>query len=88
MKKNVIADTGGIKEDKLINQDDDVIDLEKAKSISNIRIMKDNPNDIQDVLHLYRNFLVHKNNRILVVDDEEFCISAMKALLFKMGIDI
>jgi hypothetical protein len=50
--------------------------------------MKDNPNDIQDVLHLYRNFSMHKNNRILVVDDEEFCISAMKALLFKLGIDI
>jgi CheY-like chemotaxis protein len=31
---------------------------------------------------------MHKNNRILVVDDEEFCIAAMKALLFKMGIDI
>ena len=76
-----------MKEEKLLLGDVG-LSLSKSKSISNIRIMHDNPNDIQDVLHLYRNFSKHKNNRILVVDDEEFCISAMKVLLFKLGIDI
>ena len=61
---------------------------ERSQSISNIRIMKEVTNDIQNVMYLYRNFYQHKNNRILVIDDEEFCISAMKALLFKLGIDI
>lgn len=33
---------------------------------------------------------MHKfqNNKVLVVDDEEFCISAMKGMLFKAGLDI
>ena len=29
----------------------------------------------------------YKNNRILVLDDEEFCISSMKAIFFTLGID-
>lgn len=37
---------------------------------------------------LDRIFQQHKNDRILVVDDEEFCIAAMKALLLKIGVDI
>ena len=28
-----------------------------------------------------------KENRILVVDDEEFCLASMKAILFNLGID-
>ena len=30
----------------------------------------------------------YENHKILVVDDEEFCISAMKGLLFKAGINL
>jgi CheY-like chemotaxis protein len=36
----------------------------------------------------YLLYAKYKNDRILVVDDEEFCISAMKAVLFSTGIDI
>ena len=50
--------------------------------------MNEQQNDIKDVFYLYKNFQKHQKNRILVVDDEEFCIAAMRALLFKMGIDI
>ena len=30
----------------------------------------------------------YQNHKILVVDDEEFCISAMKGMLFKAGINL
>ena len=30
----------------------------------------------------------HKERRILCVDDEEFCIASISALLFKIGIDV
>ncbi len=30
----------------------------------------------------------YKDNKILVVDDEEFCISAMKGILFKCGLNL
>ena len=33
-------------------------------------------------------FNKYKNNRILVIDDEEFCLSAMRAVLFSQGIDV
>ena len=36
----------------------------------------------------YAFFNQFRNNRILVVDDEEFCISAMRAVLFSTGIDV
>jgi hypothetical protein len=29
----------------------------------------------------------YKNNRIMVVDDEEFCIASMKSMLFSAGVD-
>ena len=29
-----------------------------------------------------------RNERVLVVDDEEFCLASMKAILFRAGIDI
>ena len=31
---------------------------------------------------------IYKNKRILVVDDEEFCIASMKAIMGKLGIDV
>lgn len=30
----------------------------------------------------------YKNDRILVVDDEEFCHTMMKIMLYKVGIDV
>ena len=35
-----------------------------------------------------RVFEKHKHNRILCIDDEEFCIASIGAMLFKLGIDI
>ena len=35
-----------------------------------------------------KHFRKFKENRILVVDDEEFCLASMKAILFNLGIDI
>jgi CheY-like chemotaxis protein len=32
-------------------------------------------------------FKKYKTNRILVVDDEEFCLASMKAILFSLGFD-
>lgn len=29
-----------------------------------------------------------KDNRILVIDDEEFCLTTMKQILYKLGIDV
>jgi len=40
---------------------------------------------ISDQLKIFEKF---KRNRILVVDDEEFCLTSMKALLLKAGIDV
>jgi CheY-like chemotaxis protein len=33
----------------------------------------------------YHKFCAFKSNRILVVDDEEFCIGSMQAILFSLG---
>ena len=30
----------------------------------------------------------YQHNKVLVVDDEEFCISAMKGMLFKAGLNL
>jgi CheY-like chemotaxis protein len=38
-----------------------------------------------DLQNQYKNY---RSNRILVVDDEEFCLTSMKALLLKFGISI
>lgn len=34
------------------------------------------------------NFFKYQNKRILVVDDEEFCLTMMKSMLFRNGIDV
>lgn len=31
---------------------------------------------------------LHDKNRIMIVDDEEFCLTTMKSMLFNLGIDI
>ena len=32
--------------------------------------------------------LKYQHHKVLVVDDEEFCISAMKGMLFKAGLNL
>ena len=43
---------------------------------------------MNSVMSSYLVFAKFKNDRILVVDDEEFCISAMRSVLFSIGIDV
>lgn len=45
-------------------------------------------NKIDQVNQLLKKFDKYKHRRILVVDDEEFNISSMKAILFKVGINL
>ena len=35
----------------------------------------------------HTNFSLFKQNRILLVDDEEFCLTSMNVILFKLGIN-
>ena len=42
----------------------------------------------EDKLDLYMKLYHQRHNRILVVDDEEFCISAIQVLLSQLGINI
>ena len=34
------------------------------------------------------NFFKYQKSRILVIDDEEFCLTMMRSLLFRNGIDV
>ena len=43
---------------------------------------------LNDVLDCYNQYNQFSKRRILVVDDEEFCISSMRAVLFSQGINI
>ena len=43
---------------------------------------------LSKALQLLEPFKIFARNRILVVDDEEFCLSSMKALLQKAGADV
>ena len=70
-------------------------DFNSDTSDDNIETFKNgitqNPLDLQSLKGLleYENkFRKFKENRILVVDDEEFCISSMKAIFFTIGVDI
>lgn len=38
-------------------------------------------------INAQKNFELFKRNRIMLVDDEEFCLSSMKCILFKLGIN-
>ena len=44
--------------------------------------------NLNDVLDCYNKYAQYSENRILVVDDEEFCISTMKVILQSLGINI
>ena len=43
---------------------------------------------LTDLHRLAQNFNKYKNKRVLVIDDEEFCLTMMKSLLFRNGIDV
>ena len=43
-----------------------------------------------EIIHAYKtfqSFQEYKDKRIMIVDDEEFCIATMKSMLFSAGID-
>ena len=39
-------------------------------------------------LDIFKQMVQHAQNRILVVDDEEFCIASFKGILMGAGVDI
>jgi len=43
---------------------------------------------LKGLIEFENKFRKYKNNRILVLDDEEFCIASMKAIFFTIGVDI
>jgi hypothetical protein len=43
---------------------------------------------LSDLIFELKGFNKFSQRRILVIDDEEFCISSMKAIMFSLGIDI
>ena len=43
---------------------------------------------LSQALENFKLFSKYQNNRILVVDDEEFCLSSMRAVLFNLGINV
>jgi PleD family two-component response regulator len=68
----------------------------KTCQIGDLKIMKAETraiessclNGINSALQKHDLFMRHQHNRILIVDDEEFCISSMKAILYNFGVDI
>jgi CheY-like chemotaxis protein len=44
--------------------------------------------DLNQALDSYNLFRAYQQKRIMVVDDEEFCISSMRAVLFSAGINV
>ena len=53
-----------------------------------MNILSDNHIDFLKILDHYRIIEQFKESRILVIDDEEFCISSMKAILHKFNFEI
>ena len=43
---------------------------------------------LSDLIFELKGFSKYSQRRILVIDDEEFCISSMKAIMFTLGLDI
>ena len=70
-------------------------DYNSDTSDDNIETFKNgitqNLQDLQSfkgLLEYENKFRKFKENRILVLDDEEFCIASMKAIFFTIGVDI
>jgi len=43
---------------------------------------------LKGLIEFENKFRKYKNDRILVLDDEEFCIASMKAIFFTIGVDV
>jgi len=43
---------------------------------------------LKELIEYENKFRKYKENRILILDDEEFCIASMKAIFFTIGVDI
>jgi hypothetical protein len=43
---------------------------------------------LSELINEMKTFEKYSQRRILVIDDEEFCISSMKAMMFKLDLDI
>ena len=41
-----------------------------------------------DNIQWFNEMCLYKDNRILIVDDEEFCISAIQSMLNELGINV
>ena len=54
-----------------------------------IKIMSESKiTSLSDLIFELKGFSKYSQRRILVIDDEEFCISSMKAIMFTLGLDI
>ena len=60
----------------------------ESKPKYDLKIFEDNHIDFLKILEHYEIIMQFTKTRVLVIDDEEFCISAMKALLHKFKFDI
>jgi len=43
---------------------------------------------LKELFEFEKKFRKYKNDRILILDDEEFCIASMKAIFYTIGVDI
>ena len=72
--------------------------MKLTTDLSTLKIMCERPKESKDftekkigfsqLLRLLTLYSAHSHDRILVVDDEEFCLSSMRAILFSQGIDV
>jgi CheY-like chemotaxis protein len=58
--------------------------IEDSKIISGIPMIDSQPGMACSMIDLFTRY---RTNRIMVVDDEEFCISALRSMLTKLGIN-
>ena len=63
-------------------------DLSQMRVLGQKKQEAQNLGNLNDVLDCYNKYAQYSENRILVVDDEEFCISTMKVILHSLGINI
>ena len=61
--------------------------MSKIRVLGTKKIEAQKIGNLNEVLDCYSQYAKFANNRILVVDDEEFCISSMKAVLYSLGIN-
>ena len=62
-------------------------DLSKLRVLGGKKQEAQKLGNLNDVLDCYNKYAQYSDNRILVIDDEEFCISSMRAILYSLGIN-